>query len=194
MLKVCFVFREFTVSYRAIDDYGSETYLFLLSDWDLDAAFIRYSELISCCLNSCWTLFLIILKISCSASEPYLYLQVNLKPFGETGDCESDWEENAQEVATRQRETGFPYVTPKLQGLIMYKVLYIKHIGCTVFLNYAIINHSHAIFADGKNSEFRATSFGKSWRWIVTTEPTATASAAHRRRVEQVFGPNWSSC
>jgi hypothetical protein len=33
--------REFTVSYRAIDDYGSETYLFLLSDWDLDAAFIR---------------------------------------------------------------------------------------------------------------------------------------------------------
>lgn len=35
-------FREFTVSYRAIDDYGAETYLFLLSDWDLDAAFIRY--------------------------------------------------------------------------------------------------------------------------------------------------------
>lgn len=32
---------EFTVSYRAIDDYGQETYLSLLSDWDLDAAFLR---------------------------------------------------------------------------------------------------------------------------------------------------------
>lgn len=59
----------------------------------------------------------------CSASEPYLYLQVNLKPFGETGDCECYWEQNAQEVSTRQ-ETGFPYKTPKLPGLIMNKVSY----------------------------------------------------------------------
>lgn len=56
-----------------------------------------------------------------SASEPYLYLQVNLKPFGETGDCECYWEQNAQEVSTRQQETGFPYRTPKLPGLIMNK-------------------------------------------------------------------------
>lgn len=59
---------------------------------------------------------------SFSASEPYLYLQVNLKPFGETGDCECYWEQNAQEVSTRQQETGFPYKTPKLPGLIMNKV------------------------------------------------------------------------
>lgn len=58
---------------------------------------------------------------SSSASEPYLYLQVNLKPFGETGDCECYWEQNAQEVSTRQQETGFPYKTPKLPGLIMNK-------------------------------------------------------------------------
>ncbi|XP_015610480.1 TBC1 domain family member 25 isoform X2 [Cephus cinctus] len=96
LIKAFDIKGEFTVSYRAIDDYGSETYLFLLSDWDLDAAFI-------------------------SASEPYLYLQVNLKPFGESGDCESDWEQNAQEVATRQ-ESGFPYKTPKLPGLIMNKM------------------------------------------------------------------------
>lgn len=96
LIKAFDIKGEFTVSYRAIDDYGSETYLFLLSDWDLDAAFI-------------------------SASEPYLYLQVNLKPFGETGDCECDWEQNAQEVAARQ-ETGFPYRTPKLPGLIMNKM------------------------------------------------------------------------
>ncbi|XP_076645487.1 TBC1 domain family member 25 isoform X2 [Halictus rubicundus] len=96
LIKAFDIKGEFTVSYRAIDDYGSETYLFLLSDWDLDAAFI-------------------------SASEPYLYLQVNLKPFGETGDCECYWEQNAQEVSTRQ-ETGFPYRTPKLPGLIMNKM------------------------------------------------------------------------
>lgn len=58
---------------------------------------------------------------SFSASEPYLYLQVNLKPFGETGDCECYWEQNVQEVSTRQQETGFPYKTPKLPGLIMNK-------------------------------------------------------------------------
>ncbi|XP_070163926.1 TBC1 domain family member 25 isoform X4 [Polyergus mexicanus] len=97
LIKAFDIKGEFTVSYRAIDDYGSETYLFLLSDWDLDAAFI-------------------------SASEPYLYLQVNLKPFGETGDCECYWEQNAQEVSTRQQETGFPYRTPKLPGLIMNKM------------------------------------------------------------------------
>ncbi|KAL0113787.1 hypothetical protein PUN28_012725 [Cardiocondyla obscurior] len=97
LIKAFDIKGEFTVSYRAIDDYGSETYLFLLSDWDLDAAFI-------------------------SASEPYLYLQVNLKPFGETGDCECYWEQNAQEVSTRQQETGFPYKTPKLPGLIMNKM------------------------------------------------------------------------
>ncbi|XP_018300242.1 TBC1 domain family member 25 isoform X2 [Mycetomoellerius zeteki] len=97
LIKAFDIKGEFTVLYRAIDDYGSETYLFLLSDWDLDAAFI-------------------------SASEPYLYLQVNLKPFGETGDCECYWEQNAQEVLTRQQETGFPYRTPKLPGLIMNKM------------------------------------------------------------------------
>ncbi|XP_035726638.1 TBC1 domain family member 25-like [Vespa mandarinia] len=98
LIKAFDIKGEFTVSYRAIDDYGSETYLFLLSDWDLDAAFI-------------------------SASEPYLYLQVNLKPFGETGDCDCYWEQNAQEVATRHQETGgFPYKTPKLPGLIMNKM------------------------------------------------------------------------
>ncbi|XP_033208036.1 TBC1 domain family member 25 isoform X2 [Belonocnema kinseyi] len=97
LIKAFDIKGEFTVSYRAIDDYGSETYLFLLSDWDLDAAFI-------------------------SASEPYLYLQVNLKPFGETGDCEYDWDQNVQEVATRQQETGFPYKTQKLPGLIMNKM------------------------------------------------------------------------
>ncbi|KDR13484.1 TBC1 domain family member 25, partial [Zootermopsis nevadensis] len=55
---------DFTVCYRAFDDYGQETYLSLLSDWDLDAAFL-------------------------SASEPCLCLQVDMKPFEESSD---DWD------------------------------------------------------------------------------------------------------
>ncbi|XP_003426724.1 TBC1 domain family member 25 [Nasonia vitripennis] len=96
LIKAFDIKGEFTISYRAIDDYGAETYLFLLSDWDLDAAFI-------------------------SASDPYLYLQVNLKPFGETNECESDWEPNVQHVASRP-DLGFTYKTPRLPGIIMNKM------------------------------------------------------------------------
>ena len=48
--------RDFTISYLATDDTGEDVYLSLLSDWDLDAAFI-------------------------SASNPCLRLKVDLKPF-----------------------------------------------------------------------------------------------------------------
>lgn len=57
---------EFTISYLVKDDYGQETYLPLLSDWDLDAAFL-------------------------SSSEPSLCLKVELKPF-EEGPCLEDWD------------------------------------------------------------------------------------------------------
>ncbi|KAF6215397.1 hypothetical protein GE061_010149 [Apolygus lucorum] len=49
---------DLTVYYKVFDDYGQETYLPLLSDWDLDAAFL-------------------------SASEPYLSLRVEARPFEE---------------------------------------------------------------------------------------------------------------
>lgn len=58
---------EFTVAYRAIDDYGQETYLSLLSDWDLDAAFL-------------------------SASEPCLGLQIEPKPLQDSAE---EWDETA---------------------------------------------------------------------------------------------------
>ncbi|XP_076310845.1 TBC1 domain family member 25-like isoform X2 [Tachypleus tridentatus] len=50
--------REFTISYVASDKDGGPTYLALLSDWDLDAAFL-------------------------SSSDPFLQLKVDLKPFEE---------------------------------------------------------------------------------------------------------------
>ncbi|KAK9510435.1 hypothetical protein O3M35_005224 [Rhynocoris fuscipes] len=54
---------EFNVCYKVFDDYGQETYLPLLSDWDLDAAFL-------------------------SASEPYLNLRVDARPFEESCEVE----------------------------------------------------------------------------------------------------------
>lgn len=69
-----------------------------------------------------------------SASEPYLYLQVNLKPFGETNECESDWEPNVQHVASRT-DLGFTYKTPRLPGIIMNKVKE-KHIYLLSDLKY----------------------------------------------------------
>ena len=48
--------RDFTISYLATDDTGEDVYLSLLSDWDLDAAFV-------------------------SASDPSLRLKVDLRPF-----------------------------------------------------------------------------------------------------------------
>ena len=51
-------YRNFTISYLAKDDKGQEMYLSLLSDWDLDAAFL-------------------------GSSDPYLRLKVDLKPFEE---------------------------------------------------------------------------------------------------------------
>ena len=49
---------DFTISYLGKDGRGQDVYLSLLSDWDLDAAFL-------------------------SASNPVLKLKVDLKPFEE---------------------------------------------------------------------------------------------------------------
>lgn len=42
LVKAFDIKSDFTLSYRSVDDYGQEIYLALLSDWDLDAAFLKY--------------------------------------------------------------------------------------------------------------------------------------------------------
>lgn len=42
LIKAFDIKSDFTLSYRTADDYGQEIYLPLLSDWDLDAAFLKY--------------------------------------------------------------------------------------------------------------------------------------------------------
>uniref|UniRef100_A0A1B0EZQ1 Uncharacterized protein n=1 Tax=Phlebotomus papatasi TaxID=29031 RepID=A0A1B0EZQ1_PHLPP len=63
---------DFTISYKAIDPNGQEIYLSVLSDWDLDAAFLRAHNY----------------SISTSA-EPCLNLRVDIKPFSEAPDWDS---------------------------------------------------------------------------------------------------------
>ncbi|XP_070558659.1 TBC1 domain family member 25-like isoform X2 [Ptychodera flava] len=56
---------DFTISYLSRDEKGEEVYLSLLSDWDVDAAFL-------------------------SASQPYLQIKVDTKPFDGPG--LEDWD------------------------------------------------------------------------------------------------------
>ncbi|CAG2053891.1 unnamed protein product [Timema podura] len=85
---------EFTVCYRTFDDYGQETYLSLLSDWDLDAAFL-------------------------SASDPCLGLQVDLKPFEESCD---EWDMVGCMDTPRPISTETKLLQNRLPGLILNQV------------------------------------------------------------------------
>ncbi|GJQ67044.1 hypothetical protein Trydic_g8010 [Trypoxylus dichotomus] len=62
---------EFTICYKVEDVNNRETYLPLLSDWDLDAAFLKAHNL------------------STNNTEPCLCLQVDLKSFEE---CSDEWD------------------------------------------------------------------------------------------------------
>lgn len=56
---------SFSICYKVLDGYGQETYIPLLSDWDMDAAFL-------------------------GASDPYLYLRVETKLYEEIGEVEEE--------------------------------------------------------------------------------------------------------
>lgn len=64
---------DFSIKYKAFDPAGNEIYLAVLSDWDLDAAFLRIHNL----------------SIQTS-TEPCLILQIDIKPFTEVRDWEAE--------------------------------------------------------------------------------------------------------
>ncbi|XP_037949174.1 uncharacterized protein LOC119680435 [Teleopsis dalmanni] len=64
---------DFSIKYKAYDPAGNETYLSVLSDWDLDAAFLRIHNI----------------SIQ-TATEPCLMLQIDVKPFTEVKDWDTD--------------------------------------------------------------------------------------------------------
>lgn len=99
---------DFSISYKTIDPMGQEVFLAVLSDWDLDAAFLRAHNL----------------SIARS-SEPCLNLRVDIKPFSETTEWESA--SNAKESSPIQQSIGVgqKYVQNmqnRLPGLIMNHV------------------------------------------------------------------------
>ncbi|XP_050323331.1 uncharacterized protein LOC126755069 [Bactrocera neohumeralis] len=64
---------DFSIKYKAFDPAGNEIYLSVLSDWDLDAAFLRIHNL----------------AIQ-TATEPCLMLQIDIKPFTEVREWDTD--------------------------------------------------------------------------------------------------------
>ncbi|KAI5632177.1 rab-GTPase-TBC domain-containing protein [Phthorimaea operculella] len=72
LVKAFDIKSDFTLSYRSVDDYGQEVYLPLLSDWDLDAAFLKSHNI-----------------ALTQRSEPCCQLKVEMKPFAEASE---DWE------------------------------------------------------------------------------------------------------
>ncbi|XP_053664528.1 uncharacterized protein LOC128713689 [Anopheles marshallii] len=99
---------DFGISYKVIEANGQESYLVVLSDWDLEAAFLRAHN-----------------QSIASKSEPCLNLRVDIKPFSEA----SEWDGNGTATSTNiPRElvslqqsigAGQKYVQNKLPGLIM---------------------------------------------------------------------------
>ncbi|KAL4712914.1 hypothetical protein ACJJTC_011984 [Scirpophaga incertulas] len=72
LIKAFDIKSDFTLSYKSIDDFGQEVFLPLLSDWDLDAAFLKaHNTAVS------------------QRSEPCVQLKVDMKPFAEASE---DWE------------------------------------------------------------------------------------------------------
>ncbi|XP_041778422.1 uncharacterized protein LOC121597029 [Anopheles merus] len=99
---------DFGISYKVIEANGQESYLVVLSDWDLEAAFLRAHN-----------------QSIASKSEPCLNLRVDIKPFSEA----SEWDGNStgggpsipRELVSLQQSigAGHKYVQNKLPGLIM---------------------------------------------------------------------------
>ncbi|GFR15391.1 TBC1 domain family member 25 [Trichonephila clavata] len=83
--------REFSISYFARDEEGKDTYLSLLSDWDLDAAFL-------------------------GSSDPCLQLKVDLKPFEEGLE---DWDVVAPIDVSRSTNTSFLLDRSSITGTIL---------------------------------------------------------------------------
>lgn len=105
---------DFTIYYRQVDSAGNETFSPLLSDWDLDAAFLKAHN--ASLHNN---------------SEPCLCLRVDLKTFEE---CVDEWEpKNANvPIITQIRNANSEVkASPRLHG-IFNQVPNIKFIYFTV--------------------------------------------------------------
>ncbi|CAH4006386.1 unnamed protein product [Pieris brassicae] len=115
LIKAFDIKSDFTLTYRTIDDIGQDVYLPLLSDWDLDAAFLKAH-------NTALT----------QKTEPCVQLKVDMKPFAEASE---DWEPPVLSSGSISQTTKEPPIvqpcviqTDKseiqtgLQGMIMNRV------------------------------------------------------------------------
>lgn len=99
---------DFGISYKTLDVLNKEIYLPVLSDWDLEASFLRaHNQSIT------------------SGSEPCLNLRVDIKPFAEASDWDSTSNNSIRETSSAiQQMTGagqryVQNVQNRLPGLII---------------------------------------------------------------------------
>ncbi|XP_013098716.1 uncharacterized protein LOC106081365 [Stomoxys calcitrans] len=86
---------DFSIKYKAYDPAGNEIYLAVLSDWDLDAAFLR------------------IHNISIQTStEPCLMLQIDIKPFTEVKEWDPETTANASSALISSCSSSSTGATP----------------------------------------------------------------------------------
>ncbi|XP_063700666.1 uncharacterized protein LOC134830975 [Culicoides brevitarsis] len=99
---------DFGISYKTKDPSGQEQWLVVLSDWDLDAAFLRAHNL-----------------SIVTASEPCLNLKVEVKPFQEQPAWENAWISGKVDAAaniSQQIETGHKYLMSTVEkGFSMFQ-------------------------------------------------------------------------
>lgn len=79
---------NFSIKYKAYDPAGNEVYLPVLSDWDLDAAFLRIHNI----------------AIQTS-TEPCLVLQIDMKPLDDTENNVDDESETTHLMSTEEKST-----------------------------------------------------------------------------------------
>lgn len=101
---------DFNISYKTIDPNGQEVFLAVLSDYELDAAFLRAHNF----------------SIS-TATDPCLSLKVDVKPFSEINDWETS--STTKEISPLQQSIGVGHkyvqnMQNRLPGLIMNQVMF----------------------------------------------------------------------
>ncbi|KAM8711514.1 hypothetical protein ACLKA7_000629 [Drosophila subpalustris] len=91
---------DFSIKYKAFDPAGNEIYLAVLSDWDLDAAFLRIHNI----------------SIQ-TASEPCLMLQIDVKPFTVVRECETESTTTTATTTTSANRASLSASVSPLQSL-----------------------------------------------------------------------------
>ncbi|XP_014670170.1 PREDICTED: TBC1 domain family member 25-like [Priapulus caudatus] len=153
---------DFTISYMAFDNAGHELYLSLLSDWDLDAAFL-------------------------SSSDPCLRLKVDLKPFEEGLE---DWDVVSQNDAIPRQQFAVPnfmrynvdrQALAGLTGSFLNQVRYVTNLVRKDVLR---TDRTHAFYAGADDNKNTTALFN-----VLTTYAYAHPAVSYCQGMSDIASP-----